>query len=174
MRIALLCGLHCVADCGVRLHHTDWDCIVQIASWDRIVLHRGVVLWNLQYADSILRILSCAFYPAPSCGFYRTDSVLRILSSSIMRILSCAFYRAIEKRGHRACGHWMAAAIKASRDHTAIKQQAAIKKAIKKLCYQGKIIKHRPSRRLSRNEAIEERDPPTAAIRRDHPSRETP
>lgn len=75
-----------VASCGLGLHCADRivEPHCEIASWDRIVLHRGTALCNLHYVDSILRILSCsilripscAFHPAPLCGLHRANCVV--------------------------------------------------------------------------------------------------
>ena len=103
-------SLRC-ADCIVELH-------CEIASRDCIVLHRGIALCNLHYADSILRIPSCSIVQTPSCPFHptpschsillhRADSIVRIPShgfrpahpillqyaDSVLRIPSCTFHR---------------------------------------------------------------------------------
>ena len=86
----------------MRLHRADWDCILQIASWDHIILYHWIALCNLQFADSIqrflscsiIRILSCVFYLAPLCGYYLANSILFHYVDSTVHILSCAFYYA--------------------------------------------------------------------------------
>ena len=87
-RIAL-CRLYWeVASCGIGLHCANRivELHYEIASWDRIVLHRGVALCNLHYVDSNLRILYCSILRILSCGFCHTDS--------IVQIPSCEFHRA--------------------------------------------------------------------------------
>lgn len=67
---------------------------MQILLWNHIMLHCRIALYNSQYADSILRILSCFILRILQYRFCFTY----FLFCFIIYILSCTFYHAHSTR----------------------------------------------------------------------------